>query len=262
MTERTDGDRQDRLEAATGTHRPFGWVLLTQLVVYAIMIVLGACSNGDQLDPDSLSFSLTTTAVVAMIVIYAFFNPLRDGIPGRIVALVCGFLSMIFATTPILGNAFFHGQQIVDRDGAVAAGYIMPQAWLAGAAILFVVVIVAAFVCQMAREDRSHLIVSLSAAVLDGIASIAVAGWCFLPAMFSNATVVNFYGNSSLHAAWLAGWICIAVVAICLGGVSYTWNRDADPYPGAHCPWLGIGLTPAMFLGGIVAVAALANALC
>lgn len=216
--------------------RPFSWTLAVQLIAYAVLVVLALLPGGRSLDPTSLSFSFTTTAVVAMIVIFAFFDPLRDGVPGRIIALVAGFASMVFATTPWLGNVVFDASKVAAQDGQNAADYLMPQAWLVGAGVLLVLLIVAGFVRQMARKDRSNLIMQLSDMVLDGVASILCAGWCFFPYLFTNTTVVGFGGSSSLHVAWLLGVIAVVLVAVALAFASHRWKKEAQPYPGAHSP--------------------------
>lgn len=196
-----------------------------------------------------------------MIVILAFFNPLNDGIAGRVIALICGFLSMIFATTTVLGSLVYSAGDTRRMSDGTVVEYVVPQAWLLGAGALLVVLIVAGFIRQMARENRTNLITSLSAMILDGVCSIAAAGWCFLPALFRGMTVSRQDGSTALHTAWMVGIAAVIIVAVLLAVASYRWNKDAQPFANAHSPWLGMGMIPVMLTGGIVGVAALANAL-
>ena len=79
----------------------------------------------------------------------------------------------------------------------------------------------------MARENRTHLIRSLSHSVVEGVAMIASAGWCFLP------TVLKAIGT--------VAFVVVLLVIVALTVCSYFWHRDADPEPDcAFDPWIGL----------------------
>ena len=101
----------------------------------------------------------------------------------------------------------------------------------------------------MARENRSHLIRSLSHAVTSGVASIAVAGWCFLPDF---GTMIS--RNTTVGAIAV---IVLVVLAAALVVASILWVRDSDPDPNASHPWIGIGLLPVMLMGVTIAATTL-----
>ncbi|KFI69547.1 hypothetical protein [Bifidobacterium magnum] len=242
--------------------RPWGWSFAVQIVAYVLLAVLALISGAHSVAPGEWTFSLTTTVVVVMMLLLAFFDPFNSSISGRVIALVCGLLSMIVVTTTVFGSFVFHGVESTRMSDGKEVQYVMPQAWLMGAGCLLVCLIMAGFISQMAREHRTDLIEHLSANVLSGVCSIAAAGWCYLPAMFDGATIARADGSHELHVAWLVGIIAIVVVAVALAVASWRWNRDLEPYAGAHSPWLGLGLMPVMLTGAAVGVAALANALC
>lgn len=120
----------------------------------------------------------------------------------------------------------------------------MEDGWIAGVGGLLILLIVISFGRQMARENRTHLIRSLSHSVVEGVAMIASAGWCFLP------TVLKAIGT----VAFVVVLLVIVALAVC----SYFWHRDADPEPTARDPWIGIAMLPVMIAGAVVGIAALA----
>lgn len=138
----------------------------------------------------------------------------------------------------------------------------------AGVGGLLIVLIIVSFGRQMARENRTHLIRSLSHSVVEGVAMIASAGWCFLPVLLptthsraaamsaaSGATVDMF---SNVTTTWVVAAIVTVLVAVALTVCSYFWHRDAAPEPDARSPWIGLALLPVMLTGLAVGLAALA----
>lgn len=99
---------------ARAPQRPFTWPLAVQAAAYVVLIAL-ACLPGSGAVSSS-TFSVTAFAVAAIIVLFAFFCPLRDGVPGRVTAVVLGFVAMVCASTPLLGQFVF------ERQGAPHAG--------------------------------------------------------------------------------------------------------------------------------------------
>ena len=223
---------------AQAPQRPFAWPLAVQVAAYAVLVGL-ACLPGSGAVSSS-TFSVTGFAVAAIIMIFAFFCPLRDGVPGRVTAIVLGFVAMVCASTPFLGQFVFARHD---------AQYISAAAWCAGVAGLLVVLVVAAFIRQMARPKRTDMIVQLAHMVTDGVASIAASGWCFLPMLFHEASAPD---------VWRIVCVTVVVVgAVALAVVSRLWYREAQPLPGARAAWVGFGLLPVMLTGALVGIAAL-----
>lgn len=217
----------------------FAKVLAIQIIAYVVLVALALVPGmmyGDAAKPAAVPF--TIIASLAMVVLLVVFSPFRDGVAGHVIAAIAGLLSAICATTVMLGNVIFPA----GLDGGKS--FSMEEAWIAGVGGLLIVLIIVSFGRQMARENRTHLIRSLSHSVVEGVAMIASAGWCFLP------TVLKAIGT----VAFVVVLLVIVALAVC----SYFWHRDADPEPTARDPWIGIAILPVMIAGAVVGIAALA----
>ena len=221
----------------------FGKVLAIQIVAYVVLVALAlvpGIAYGDSANPAVVPFTIIGS--LAMIALLVVFSPFRDGTAGHVIAVIAGLLSVVCATTMTLGRAIFAADATGGKD------FSMEDGWIAG--VLLILLIVISFGRQMARENRTHLIRSLSHSVVEGVAMIASAGWCFLP------TVLKAIGT----VAFVVVLLVIVALAVC----SYFWHRDADPEPTARDPWIsrgrGIGLAvlPVMIAGAVVGIAALA----
>lgn len=241
----------------------FAKVLAIQIIAYVVLVALALVPGmmyGDAAKPAAVPF--TIIASLAMVVLLVVFSPFRDGVAGHVIAAIAGLLSAICATTVMLGNVIFPA----GLDGGKS--FSMEEAWIAGVGGLLIVLIIVSFGRQMARENRTHLIRSLSHSVVEGVAMIASAGWCFLPVLLptthsraaamsaaSGATVDMF---SNVTTTWVVAAIVTVLVAVALTVCSYFWHRDADPEPDARSPWVGLALLPVMLTGLAVGLAALA----
>ena len=85
------------------------------------------------------------------------------------IAVIAGLLSVVCATTMTLGRAIFAADATGGKD------FSMEDGWIAGVGGLLILLIVISFGRQMARENRTHLIRSLSHSVVEGVAMIASA---------------------------------------------------------------------------------------
>lgn len=156
------------------------------------------------------------------------------GIPGRVTGVILGLLGMIFASTPMLGEFVFGSMGSPSRPQLGSPGTLAVCAWFAGVGALLVVLVVVAFGRQMARLDRSHLIVQLSHMVMDGACTVLCSGWCFLPMLMQG------FGESKAESAngelwvWIAGVVAIVVFAVGLGFMDRVWYRDSRPLEGAQ----------------------------
>lgn len=241
----------------------FAKVLAIQIIAYVVLVALALVPGmmyGDASKPAAVPF--TVIASLAMIVLLVVFSPFRDGVAGHAIAVIAGLLSAVCATTVMLGNVIFPA----GLNGG--KGFSMEEGWIAGVGGLLIVLIIVSFGRQMARENRAHLIRSLSHSVVEGVAMIASAGWCFLPvllpathsraAAMSAASGATFDAFSAVTATWIIAAIATVLVAVVLAVCSYFWHRDADPEPDARLPWIGLALLPVMLTGLAVGVAALA----
>ena len=241
----------------------FAKVLAIQIIAYGVLVALALVPGmmyGDAAKPAAVPF--TIIASLAMIALLVVFSPFRDGVAGHVIAAIAGLLSAICATTVMLGNVIFPA----GLDGGKS--FSMEEAWIAGVGGLLIVLIIVSFGRQMARENRTHLIRSLSHSVVEGAAMIASAGWCFLPTLLPTthdkaiaASVAagadgTFVGPITM--TWAIAAIVALLVAVVLGVCSYFWYRDADPEPDARSPWIGIALLPVMLTGAAVGIAAFA----
>ena len=158
------------------------------------------------------------------------------------------------ATTVMLGRAIFPA----DLGGEDT--FWMQEGWIAGVGGLLILLIVVSFGRQMARENRTHLIRSLSHNVVEGVAMIGSAGWCFLSTLLpirsgENAASTEF----AVNPAWIVSVIVSLLLIVALDACSYWWNRNADPDPQSKNPWIGIALLPVMISGIVVGLASYAN---
>ncbi len=159
---------------ARAPQRPFTWPLSVQAAAYVVLIAL-ACLPGSGAVSSS-TFSVTAFAVAAIIVLFAFFCPLRDGVPGRVTAVVLGFVAMVCASTPLLGQFVFE-RQGAPHAGTANAQYYSAAAWCAGVAGLLVVLVVAAFIRQMARPQRTDMMGAPHAGTANA-QYYSAAAWC------------------------------------------------------------------------------------
>lgn len=233
----------------------FGKVFAVQIAAYVVLVVLAlipGISYGNAEEPAIVSF--TVVASVAMIALLAVFNPFRDGVAGHAISVIAGLLSVVCATTMMLGRAIFPAG-LGDEDT-----FWMQEGWIAGVGGLLILLIVVSFGRQMARENRTHLIRSLSHNVVEGVAMIGSAGWCFLstllPIRSGEDAASTDYGSTT---AWAVAVIVALLLIIALDACSYWWNRDADPDPQSKNPWIGIALLPVMISGIVVGIASYAT---
>ena len=146
----------------------FAKVLAIQIIAYVVLVALALVPGmmyGDAAKPAAVPF--TIIASLAMIALLVVFSPFRDGVAGHVIAAIAGLLSAICATTVMLGNVIFPA----GLDGGKS--FSMEEAWIAGVGGLLIVLIIVSFGRQMARENRTHLIRSLSHSVVEGAAMIA-----------------------------------------------------------------------------------------
>ena len=146
----------------------FGKVLAIQIVAYVVLVALAlvpGIAYGDSANPAVVPFTIIGS--LAMIALLVVFSPFRDGTAGPVIAVIAGLLSVVCATTMMLGRAIFPA----DLGGEDT--FWMQEGWIAGVGGLLILLIVVSFGRQMARENRTHLIRSLSHNVVPSITVVA-----------------------------------------------------------------------------------------
>lgn len=229
---------------------PFVKVLITQVVAYLLLIVVSLPSPAHDVHA-AVNLTYTVVPVVVMMALFLWGSPLRDGVAGRVIAGIVGVGSLVCAAVQALHGMLFP----VPAEGAEHAvvRVFSQETWAAGIVVLLIVLVLVSFARQMARENRVHLIRSLSHGVTGGVAMIAAPGWCFLPDFMKEC------GGATGLASTAVGVSCVVIVvlAVLLAGASYLWARDADPTPRVDHPYIGLGLMPVMLMGPVIAVASL-----
>ena len=204
---------------------PFPRVAAVQVCAYVVLVAVSACSPLRDLQ-GAVHVAYTTVPVVAAMALFTWCSSLRDGLAGRVIAAVAGALSLACAVGQSLGALFFP-VRATGAEGTEPVGFYPQETWAAGVVGLLVALVLVSFARQMAREDRSHLIRSLSHGVTGGVAMIAAPGWCFLPDLFAGCRAAD--GGPALTAALVAcavsvvlalAFVVVCVVAgVAIGGV-------------------------------------------
>ncbi|OZG66009.1 hypothetical protein [Bifidobacterium eulemuris] len=218
-------------------------MLLVQAAAYLLLVLAAVVSvAAGWADGAASGVWGQVPSLVAIAVVLASFTvcwPLRATFADRVASVVFAAASVVFAVTPLVWTV-----GLLERSPKFA----QCDAWALGAGGLLVLLVVFAFGRQMAREERSHLIRSLSHSVTSGTAAISVGGWAFLPTLLAAVP-------ESTEA--VVALVVIVAFAIALAVASVYWLREADPDPAARHPWVGIGMLPVMLMGVTVALATL-----
>ncbi|MCH9277052.1 hypothetical protein JS533_012385 [Bifidobacterium amazonense] len=225
----------------SGAHASFAGRYAAGFALLPLMVVLVLAFGGA---------GTTGLAVWTAVLMIAFLicSPLRDGIPGRVIAEIAGVASFCFACYPGLLSWAMFGL-FGDRTPGVSASALDQFAWFAGVGGLLIALIVVSFIRQMARAERSHLIRGLSHSVLDGVAMIAAPGWLFLPGYMALPDA-----GASNTAMFLSA-IIVILLMLALVVASNWWMAEADPDEHARAPWLGIIVLPALLSAPLIPLA-------
>ncbi len=193
----------------------FGKVLAIQIVAYVVLVALAfvpGIAYGDSANPAVVPFTIIGS--LAMIVLLVVFSPFRDGIAGHVIAVIAGLLSVVCATTMMLGRVIFAA------DVTGGKNFSMEDGWIAGVGGLLILLIVDLLrtpdgprkphaphplaVAQRGRrrcDDRQRRLV--------------------LPA-------------GGTEGDWHGRVVVVVLVIVALAVCSYFWHRDADPEPTAR----------------------------
>ncbi|PLS28753.1 hypothetical protein [Bifidobacterium parmae] len=224
-----------------------GTMLAAQALAYVLLIVVGAVWGLAGAGAGIVMQLAGTVLLAVALVLFHVFWPFRATIIDRVIGLVAGALSLVFVAFPAAGDV------IMVQDDTRAALFDTDSGeirWAAAVAGLLVVLTIVSFGRQMLREERSHLIRALSHCVTGGAASIALAGWYFIPYVVS--------GGLAVSGGLFAGVIAVmALFALMLAYASVWWLKELDPDPAVRAPWVGVALLPVMFYGLVVFAAAL-----
>ena len=213
-----------------------GAMIALEAVAIALLLATGLLGDGNTYQP-----------AFVMLVLFTLCWPFRTGRAERVIGLVAGICSLTFACTGA-ADAFLPQSRV---DAAIGADLIPLVQWAGCFAGLLVLLTIVSFARQMLREERSHLIRALSHCLTGGTASVALAGWCFLP----EAVEAGATAPMPLSAVVVAIAVLL-VLALCAASV--WWLRELDPTPEAREPWIGVALLPVMLSGIVVFASAIA----
>lgn len=227
-------------------------MLAVQALAYALPVIVALVASwGRGPLADEVGYGLAVV-VVAVLVAFHVCWPFRAGAADRVIGCVVGVLSLAAVATPV-------GTWLLPMNARMFASALLrntyPMAcWAAAVAGLLVLLVIVSFARQMLRERRSHLIRALSHCVTGGAASIALAGWMFLPYVVAS-------GQSAVELVIVPKFVVLVVlmaaVALMLAYASTFWLRELDPDPSVPAPWVGVALLPVMLFGLVVFAAAL-----
>lgn len=211
------------------------------------MIALEATAVAVLLATGLLGGGITPLPVAASLVLLAICWPFRTGLAERVIGLIAGLCALILACTDA-ADAFLPQRRV---DAAIGTDLIPLVQWAGCFAGLLVLLTIVSFARQMLREERSHLIRALSHCLTGGTASVALSGWCFLPA------AVEAGATTPTPLAIAVAAVAVLLV-LALAASSVWWLKELDPAPEARSPWIGVALLPVMLSGIVVFAAAIA----
>lgn len=224
-----------------GSRRSWGGLVLVQCVCLLALAATSALTvrMGWGMQP-------VAAAVLVSIVVFLVFWPLRGTVVDRVLSFVVGVLAVGFAATS-LGDLTFY-PRLTSREmslGGLNVAMYPYARWASAFVILLVAITIVGFARQMAREERSHLVRSLSHSMLSAVACASAAGWTFLPRMLSQWR--GRPGSAAILCIVIGlGFVLALIVA------SYLWWREEDSDPSVRAPWVGFALLPVL-LSGLVA---------
>lgn len=226
-----------------------GMMLACQTLAYALFIVTGVIWAIAGAGAGIIADILTIVLMVAVLAVFHWFWPFRATIIDRAIGCAAGLLSIVVVASPAAGNLLVPMSEAIERSPLQYEMHAETQ-WAAAVAGLLVLLTIVSFARQMLREERSHLIRALSHCVTGGAASIALAGWYFIPYVVA--------GAYTLSPALFAGIIVAMVLfALVLAFGSVWWLKELDPDPAIRAPWVGVAMLPVMLYGLVVFAAAL-----
>lgn len=114
---------------------------------------------------------------------------------------------------------------------------------------VFLVLVFASFLRQMLRENRKHMIASLSRGLFVSVVALGAASWMFLPSLMMD--LAHGVGPSWLPGT-LLGVLVVAAVALLIASI-FWWNGMHTKLPFS---WMGTGMVPVLMMGFLVYVAA------
>lgn len=225
-------------------YRPYGPVLAVQVVALILLVCAGVFGG-----PVIVAL-LCVAAMVAFTVCWPFRGTWAD----RLIGALAGVVSLVFAFNALGSGALYPPLHTTGKL-AVAAGPLIR--WACVYVFVLAAFTVIGFARQMAREQRTDLVRSLSQSLTGVVAMTSMPGWLFVVV----AACAHPFGGSRF---WAADVVCVVALALAVLMViaSRFWLKDFDPDPAVPAPWVGIALLPVMLLGLVAFAATLALLLC
>lgn len=226
--------------------RPYGGVLAVQII--ALVLLIGASLLGQ------FALFLEVPLCVVAMVAFTVFWPFRGTWVDRMLGVLAGLVSFVFAFNA-LGSGVLYPPLHTTGKLAVTAGPLIR--WACVYVFLLAAFTVIGFARQMAREQRTNLVRSLSQSLTGVVAMASMPGWLFIVV----AASAHPFGGARFWAADAVCVIALALVVLMVVASRY-WLKDFDPDPAVPAPWIGIALLPVMLLGLVAFAATLALLLC
>lgn len=214
-------------------------VLVMQLVGYLCMAGLWcACAESD--GPSWILAVGACVFIAIFIAAYPFAVRTPSSAIARIMPALAGACGIAFSL-------------VCDSDAA----------WMPWFVSMAAVLVLVAFLYELLRADRAHMIFSMSTTLFSGLLALCALGWSVAPAVHRLGAV--------MAANPAVGWataVVMALVPVLLGVASVLWAVRMSPADYARIPtdggraadatrhvWIAWGLMPVMLYGAVVAIA-------
>ncbi|RBP97685.1 hypothetical protein CRD60_05475 [Bifidobacterium aemilianum] len=211
-------------------------VALTQLIAYLLLVVLVLATSLLLGRVANISQLLGQTASVVMILLFVVYWPMGGKISERVVGPVVGYAGLFLEI--VLAKA--------NRSSGAEGWYI---GWAQAFVVLLVVAIIAAFLQQMLRKDRSGLVLSLSRTLMAAVACICATGWSLLGSLVVPWPVVMVTNGPVGRIMIISLAVGILVELLLLLASCRWWRQAEDSVVQTPWSWLGMGLLPVMLAG-------------
>lgn len=191
--------------------------LMSELVVLGVMLVIGAVVASNV---HMMTIAMSTLVLIAVAgcayVLRTWPFGYRDE-TKNFSRMLAGLAMMISVIE--LERTGMLGEYVTSTEVDMFSTRLVSH-WAIVIVILLVCVLLVSFARQMAREPRSHLIVSLSVGLMATIVTLGGASWAFLPLLVAQS-LHHTYG-----AVLFVVYIVVLVLALCATSIWLPKHRE------------------------------------
>jgi hypothetical protein len=223
-------------------------VIGVQLIAYSMLLLSGLAVSLWPISAVILCWIIVVGA--AMLGALLFWWPFDDTVTT---SLVERGVSGVTGLCAFVASAVVVPRLVMEVDAGSESRASLTS-WAVVFGTLVTVLVIIAFITQMLRRVRSHLIRSLSHAVFGGIACVSAAGWSFLPLLIG---IAKSAGGVKHVVGFVLVVLVVLVILLSLGAAASSWWNE-DTAKEAYVR-VGIGLLPVMVGGIAVYMATLAT---